>query len=138
MSSTSPVGGATGATPGLLPAGTPGGLGSDTFLRLLIAELQYQDPLSPMSGSQFLSQLATLESVSLLSQLQQQVSQLSLSQANAEALALVGKTVAYQDSSGQTAQGTVTGVILSHTGPVLTLGGGKQVPLSQVQQVTSG
>jgi len=36
----------------------PGGLGKEDFLRLLVTQLQYQDPLDPLDAQDFASQLA--------------------------------------------------------------------------------
>jgi flagellar basal-body rod modification protein FlgD len=49
------------------PAG--GTMGKDQFLKLLIAQMQNQDPLNPMDGMQFASQLAQFSSVEQLTQL---------------------------------------------------------------------
>lgn len=49
------------------PAG--GTMGKDQFLKLLIAQMQNQDPLNPMDGMQFASQLAQFSSVEQLAQL---------------------------------------------------------------------
>ncbi|MDQ1663169.1 MAG: flagellar basal-body rod modification protein FlgD, partial [Blastococcus sp.] len=38
----------------------PNQMGSDTFLKLLVAEMKYQDPSSPMSSSDMMAQTATL------------------------------------------------------------------------------
>lgn len=47
--------------------GTPGSeLGKDEFLRLLVTQLQNQDPVNPMDSSQFASQLAQFNSVEQL------------------------------------------------------------------------
>lgn len=46
---------------------TPGSdLGKDEFLRLLVTQLQNQDPVNPMDSSQFASQLAQFNSVEQL------------------------------------------------------------------------
>jgi flagellar basal-body rod modification protein FlgD len=56
-----------GQTP--LTNGAGGTMGKDQFLKLLIAQMQNQDPLNPMDGMQFASQLAQFSSVEQLQQL---------------------------------------------------------------------
>ncbi len=73
-----------------------------TFLQLLVTQLQNQDPTDPMDSSQMTSQLAQIDTVSGVSQLNTSLSslstQLSASQ-NAQAALLVGSTVLSQGSS---------------------------------------
>jgi flagellar basal-body rod modification protein FlgD len=79
-------------------------LGKDAFLKLLMAQLQNQDPLQPTDGTQFITQLATFSQVeqsvsqsTTLSNIATQLQGLS----NANASDLVGKTVTLQASSMQ-------------------------------------
>jgi flagellar basal-body rod modification protein FlgD len=52
------------------PAATPGGdMGKDQFMKLLIAQLQNQDPTNPMDGSQMAAQLAQFSSLEQLQQI---------------------------------------------------------------------
>ncbi len=53
----------------------PGGiLGKDEFLKLLVAQMRHQDPLSPMKGEELAVQLATFSSVEQLINLNQTMS----------------------------------------------------------------
>src|SRR4051812_40428585 len=84
-------------------------LDSDTFLKLLVAQLKYQDPTSPADATQFLSetaQFSVVQKLDALSAMDQKV--LDASQAQTAA-ALIGQKVTYTDVSGGTHTGTVTG-----------------------------
>ena len=52
------------------------GLGQDAFLKLLVTQLQHQDPLQPQDDSQFLAQLATFSSLEQLTQMNASIQQL--------------------------------------------------------------
>src|SRR6056297_2956203 len=47
-------------------AGANGELGKNEFLQLLVAQLQNQDPINPMEGTEFATQLAQFNSVEQL------------------------------------------------------------------------
>lgn len=75
-------------------------MGRDEFLQLLITQLKYQDPLSPMEGTEFASQLAQFSSLEQLSNLNEAVQMsidgnyyLSQSINNTLTATLIGKNV---------------------------------------------
>jgi flagellar basal-body rod modification protein FlgD len=64
----------------------PGQLGKDEFLRILVTQLKYQDPLSPMEDKEFIAQLAQFSAL-------EQMQNLSSEFSSMKALSLVGKMV---------------------------------------------
>lgn len=81
-------------------------LGKDAFLQLLVTQLQYQDPLSPQSNEEFVSQLAQFSSL-------EEMQAMTNSLANSQALSLVGKNVIVEvgKSSGSNNTTTVAGYV---------------------------
>jgi flagellar basal-body rod modification protein FlgD len=107
---------------------TQGGSGTDMFLQLLIAEVSHQDPLNAMDPSEMVSQLAQMTSVDEMVQ-STETTQLSA------ALALVGRGVTVlSPQTGAPTQGTVSGVQMSQTGPMLVVGG-QTVPFGNLVSV---
>jgi Flagellar hook capping protein len=81
-------------------------LGEDDFLKLLITQLQNQDPMNPLDSTQLASQLAQFSSVQELAALNQNVQSsmnanyiLTQSINNTMAATLIGKTVKASTSS---------------------------------------
>ncbi len=69
-------------------------VGKDDFLKLLVAQLEHQDPLSPASDTEFLAQLATFSSLEQLMEANENLLGIALGQldlVNAQALNLIGK-----------------------------------------------
>jgi flagellar basal-body rod modification protein FlgD len=109
---------------------------SNSFLQLLVAQLKYQNPLNPVSGTQFISQTAQLSEVEMVQQMSTEMAAEQSAVQTATATSLIGKTVTANLSSGQTLTGSVSSVELSSTGvPTLTVSG-TAVPLSAVTKVT--
>ena len=80
-------------------------LGKDAFLQLLVAQMQYQDPLNPNTDTEFVAQLAQFSSL-------EQMQNLSQTSLNSQAFSLVGKEVVVRvqsDRGGEVSyvQGTV-------------------------------
>jgi flagellar basal-body rod modification protein FlgD len=116
------------------PAAGGSSLDQDTFLKLLVAQLKYQDPSSPSDPTQFMAETAqftVVQKLEALSTLDQQVLDATRAQT---AAGLIGKTVTYTDLSGATHTGTVTGTTYGSQNPTLTVGG-QQVALDAVTAV---
>lgn len=83
----------------------PTGYDKDSFLKILVAQMKYQDPMEPTSNTEYISQYATFTQVE---QLQNMASSMSLSRASE----LVGKTVKVTQTNPDTnKKSEVTGVV---------------------------
>jgi flagellar basal-body rod modification protein FlgD len=113
------------------------GFDSETFLKLLVAQLKYQDPSDPASSSELMAQTATLAQVQSLDAIAKQNSQSLTLQKSLSAGALVGQTVSYTDSDGATKTGVVTAVKISSdsTAESQAVIGGVDVDLGRISQV---
>ena len=103
----------------------------DTFLKLLVAQLKYQDPSNPADSTQFLAQTAQFTQVEKLGQ----IAGMMQAQQLIGASALVGRTVTYQDANGATQTGVVTTVKLNGDSEPILAVGNTDVQLSKVTEV---
>jgi flagellar basal-body rod modification protein FlgD len=74
----------------------PSIVGKEDFLKLLVTQLQYQDPLNPAESTEFTAQLAQFSSLEQLTNVNKNLEYLQLYQAsinNAQAVDFIGKTI---------------------------------------------
>jgi flagellar basal-body rod modification protein FlgD len=110
------------------------GLGDDTFLKLLITQMQMQDPLSPMDSEELLSQVATLTMLEQLIQMNQNLDTYLVQQSLLQAGNLLGKVVEATLDDGSIIKGKVESVHQAH-GYVTLYVKGYSIPLEQVTRV---
>src|SRR4051794_40026983 len=103
----------------------------DTFLKLLVAQLKYQDPSNPADSTQFLAQTAQFTQVQKLGQ----IADMMQAQQLIGASALVGRTVTYQDANGVPQTGVVTKTKLNGDSEPTLVVGNTDVQLSKVTEV---
>ena len=78
-------------------------LGQDTFLQLMITQLQNQDPTKPLDSNEFIAQLAQFSSVSSLADMSKAVGQLSeaiYANQAVQASSLIGRNVLVSGDTG--------------------------------------
>jgi flagellar basal-body rod modification protein FlgD len=110
-------------------------LGKDDFLKLLVGQLQHQDPLAPSDDQQWIGQMAAF------SQLEQVSNTAATTQKIVETLnmngtlSLIGHSVTYLDESGASHSGLVQTVDVAGGTASLTVDGVAGIGAGSVTQV---
>jgi len=112
-------------------------LDKDAFLRLLVTQLQYQDPLNPMDDKEFIAQMAQFTAL-------EQMQNMNATTSKSQAYSMIGKEIyaeTYNSTtySVDTVEGYVTAVTIKSGSPYLLVmdetGAVKTVPLDDVVEV---
>lgn len=106
----------------------------DTFLKLLVAQLQYQDPLAPADQGEFLAQTAQFTAVEKLEYIATQVAEQTWAMALSTAGGLVGQEITFLRMDGTTGKGLVSSATTDPEGIVLNVGD-EEVPLGAITHI---
>jgi flagellar basal-body rod modification protein FlgD len=111
-------------------------LDKDTFLKLLVAQLRYQDPSNPADSTAFLAQTAQFTQVERLNELKTVGTDQLMSQMMLSASSMVGKTITFTGPDGKDVTGVVKSAHFNGSAPTLRVGD-TDVPLPAVKEVTT-
>ena len=110
-------------------------LNDQDFLQLLVAQLKYQDPMSPTDDQSFIQEQAQFSTVEGITSLESTMSSLASAQQLSSAVNLIGTQVDYTAADGSSASGVVSSV--ANTSGAVTLDiGGTSVGLSSISKVS--
>src|SRR5262249_14851631 len=111
-------------------------LGKDDFLKLMVAQLQAQNPLEPTSDTEYIAELAQFSQLEQTSNIAQSSEASVGDQRIAQAVQLIGHKVSYlSPSTGETVEGSVQSAEISPTGATLTVDGESGVEPSRITEV---
>ena len=128
-SSSTPLAGATQQ----LTSGTT--LGKDDFLKLLVTQLQHQDPMNPMDDKDFMGQMAQFSTLEQITNVGSQIQNLASSSDMSRGVALLGHGVTYTTDDDTTASGTAKALQVKD-GQVFVSVDGTLVDPSTITEVT--
>jgi len=111
-----------------------GNLKTEDFIRMLVTQLQNQDPFNPTENQDPLSQMSEMRSLESTNQMMATFSQLLVQQRLASGASLIGKTIVGKTTSGEDVTGKVERVTVSGDQVHLVVGDAS-VPLTSVTQI---
>lgn len=97
------------------------GVSQEDFLKILLAQLSFQDPLKPMDNQEFISQLAQFSSLEQTREFNDKTDTLLAFQTANQAIGLIGKQVQVTGSDGSITVGKVKEVSFNNGTPLLSL-----------------
>jgi flagellar basal-body rod modification protein FlgD len=107
------------------------------FIKMMVTQLQNQDPLNPTSDDQLLSQMSEIGQLQSSTQLQTSLQSMVLQNQISSAGNLIGKYVQGMDSQGNTQKGTVNSVQVKSGGIFLELDNNQELSMSNVTSILS-
>lgn len=132
---TTPISSPSPAIAPAQPTATADPAGKDMFMKLLVAQLKYQNPMAPTDGNEYMSQMAMFTQVEKLGQLVEAQQQAQEWQQRLAAEGMVGTQVTGSGSDTAVHTGVVTKVTFGDDGPQLTLTDGTTVAVGDVTSV---
>jgi flagellar basal-body rod modification protein FlgD len=112
-------------------------LDADAFLKLLVAQMRYQNPMAPSDSSSMLQQTAQFTTVETLQAISAANQALLGFQQTTMALSVVGKSVSGISLDGEPVSGLVESVRFTADGPFLQLDSGIEMPMTNVLEVST-
>ena len=112
------------------------GLDSQDFLKLLVTQLQNQDPTQPVGNEELLNQLSAMRSLQSNIELENSLKSLTLGQSLSSGASFLGKEVGGVDDSDQEFTGVVDRIIV-RDGTTYVGMGDAEVPISKITTVNA-
>jgi flagellar basal-body rod modification protein FlgD len=110
-------------------------LNPDDFIKMMITQLQNQDPMEPAKNDQLLAQMSQIGQLQSSTQLQDSLKGLVLQNQIGSAATLIGKTVQGMDTNNNTIGGVVSSVRVQDDGVSLELDNGQSLQLARVTAI---
>src|SRR4051812_26397599 len=114
------------------------GLKAEDFIKMMVTQLQQQDPMEPASNDQLLAQMSQISQLQSNTDLTTSLKGMVQQNQIGSAAALIGKTVQGMDDQNNAITGQVTSVQVTSDGAKLQLDNGQLLPMTRVTSIGPG
>src|SRR5438270_10638056 len=112
-------------------------LNTDDFIKMMLTQLQNQDPLEPAKNQELLAQMSQIGQLQTSTQLQETLKGLALQNQLGSAGNLIGKLVQGLDGNNDSVVGLVNSVRVENNQVFLELDSGKTLPMANVMAIAA-
>lgn len=112
-------------------------LKTEDFIKMMITQLQNQDPLEPAKNEQLLAQMSQIGQLQSATVLQESIKGMVLQNQIGSAGNLIGKMVEGMDDKNEKLAGLVTAIRVENDQVLLELDNGKGLPLARVTSIAA-
>lgn len=127
----------SGATSGSQLKSDKFALKTEDFIKMMITQLQNQDPMQPAKNEDLLAQMSQISQLESGTQLQKTLKSLVQQNNLSSAGAMIGKFVKGKNAQGEDLEGIVTSVKVEDGNLFLELDNGQKMAFENVTSVTS-
>ena len=110
-------------------------LGKDDFLKLLVTQLQHQDPMNPMDDKDFMGQMAQFSSLEQITNMSSALQRMDYSNQLSQSVGLIGRTVTYAQQDGTLASGVASSVSTDENDAITIKIGDASISPADVREV---
>ncbi len=128
----------TSGTSGTQKQGANYNLKTEDFIKMMVTQLQNQDPMEPAKNQELLAQMSQIGQLQSSTQLQDSLKSMVLQNQVGSAGNLIGKTVQGADDNQEAIRGIVTSVRVDKNGVYLQLDNGRELSMSNVTNIAPG
>ncbi|WP_413789600.1 flagellar hook assembly protein FlgD [Metabacillus rhizosphaerae] len=114
-------------------------LGKDEFLKILMSQLQNQDPLNPMEDKEFIAQMAQFSTLEQTTNMSTMLEKFIKTQTQSDSILkyseMIGKQVEWK-ATEETGNGIVKSIKQSDTGIILELDNGEEITNDSITKIS--
>ncbi len=112
-------------------------LKAEDFIKMMVTQLQNQDPMEPAKNEQLLAQMSQIGQLQSSTQLQASLGKITLQNSLSAAGGMIGKMVSGKDTQGADLNGIVTSVKVADGQISLELDNGNNMKMENVLGITT-